>query len=164
VKLGMTDKQAIAKWGKPNGGKCSATPGTKYGNCSWTVSNKQTVNVFTISHKIANIGMLGTLWGTKRAKPGKTTFDQLKRLYSGIKIGYTCALDFGHVAYIKKGSAVTVFATSNNTPSTAAFSQINIIDFSKTGFAQVQKGQGLQTRPECDPKNRQQQPVGGSAA
>ena len=119
VNLGMTDKQAVAKWGKPEGGKCSQTPKTKFGNCSWNVDNKQAVDILTISHKIVNIGMLGTLWGTKKAHPGKTTFEQLAKLYPGIKIGYTCALDFGHVAILKKGKHVTVFATSNNTPPTA---------------------------------------------
>ncbi|MEA2424522.1 MAG: Divergent InlB B-repeat domain, partial [Thermoleophilaceae bacterium] len=124
-------------------------------------ATKQTVNLLTINHKIVNIGMLGTLWGTKKAHPGKTSFDQLAKLYPGIKIGYTCALDFGHVAILKKGKFVTVFATSNNTPPTAAFGQINIVDFSKTGYAQVEKGQGLNTRSECDPKNRQQPSING---
>src|SRR2546421_12762030 len=63
VNLGMTDKQAVAKWGKPEGGKCSQTPGTKDGNCSWNVDNKQSVNLLTVNHKIVNIGMVGTLWG-----------------------------------------------------------------------------------------------------
>src|SRR3954453_16441069 len=154
VNLGMTDKQAIAKWGKPTGGKCSQTPGTKFGYCTWTVANQQDVGVHTVGHKIVDIAMLGTLWGTKKAKPGKTTFDQLAKLYPGIKIGYTCALDFGHVAILKKGKHVTVFATSNNTPPTATFSQINVLDFSKTGYAEIQPGTGLEPRTECDPKTR----------
>ena len=160
VNLGMTDKQAVAKWGKPNGGKCSVFP-KNLGTCSWTADNHQIVNVFTVSHKIVSIGMMGTLWGTKKAKPGKTSYDQMAKLYPGIKIGYTCALDFGHVAILKKGKLVTVFATSNRTPSTAAFSQITILDYSKTGFGQIDKGTGLETRTECDPKN---QPAPGAGA
>jgi hypothetical protein len=156
VNLGMTDKQAVKKWGKPEGGKCTATPGTKYGYCAWNVANQQSVNVNTVNHKIVNIGMLGTLWGTKKAKPGKTTFDQLAQLYPGITIGYTCALDFGHVGILKKGKFRTVFATSNNTPPSAPFAQINILDFSKTGYANVTPGAGLDIRDQCDPKNQTQ--------
>lgn len=155
VDLGMTEAQVKAKWGKPTGGKCTAAGDSGIRTCSYGVNanraNGLSITLVLKSRKLIAIRMLGSAWKTsKGARPRKTTFNQLKGMYPGLRIGWNCALDFGHFALLKRGKAITVFAAANRTGNDASYDYTWILTAAATVAGQRQDA-GLTDRAECHP-------------
>lgn len=154
VNLGMTESQIKGKWGKPTGGKCNAAgPGIR--TCSYGVNanraNGLSITLTLKSRKLIAIRMLGSAWKTsKGARPRKTTFNQLKRMYPGLRIGWYCALDFGHFALLKKGKAITVFSAQNATGNDKSYDYTWILSAAATVAGQRQDA-SIKDRAECHP-------------
>jgi hypothetical protein len=160
VNLGMTQAQAIGKWGKPDG-KCNKSQGLTpaFSSCRWTADKNQLVSITVVGGKIVSIKPFGSLWKTsKGAQASKTTFGQLKKIYKGAKEGNTCALDFGHYIETGSGAKVTQFAGSYRSTDKDTFLYITIYNSKKTSDDHA----GVGGRPKSRTCNTgTQQPGGG---